>query len=187
LITEEDDVVLLLGSNADVSDTSVRQLVERIVTDVATRIGPETVSAGISESCKHPQELRHSFVDAGRALESATILRQKNAVVLFSELGILSILLRRSNSEELQEFSRKYLAPLIAYDEIHEGGLLKTLQAYIHNDFHPYEAARELAVHRKTVEYRLEKIEELCGVDLGKSDDRMNLQIAFRLYNLFGH
>ncbi|MBI4333545.1 MAG: helix-turn-helix domain-containing protein [Chloroflexi bacterium] len=44
--------------------------------------------------------------------------------------------------------------------------------------------ARDLFLHPNTVKYRLQKVEELCGVSLHSAEDLMNLQLALRLHDL---
>ena len=41
--------------------------------------------------------------------------------------------------------------------------------------------AKELFIHRNTLEYRLNRISELTGLDLGKFDDRLLLYVALQL------
>jgi DNA-binding PucR family transcriptional regulator len=40
-------------------------------------------------------------------------------------------------------------------------------------------------MHRSTLNYRLERIRELCGADLSDPHIRMNLQVALKLLRLF--
>ena len=42
-------------------------------------------------------------------------------------------------------------------------------------------AAAELGVHRQTLYYRLGRIEEVTGLDLGKGQDRLALHLALTL------
>ncbi len=116
--------------------------------------------------------------------EVATLLRKRGSVISFSDLGIFEILLRQGKPEELREFAGRYMAPLALYDQRHGGGLLRTLETYLRRNYSLNETAQELFLHANTVKYRLQKIEELSGVDLRNSEDLMNLQVAFRLHKL---
>ncbi len=46
-------------------------------------------------------------------------------------------------------------------------------------------AAKALHVHRATLYRRLERVEELTGLDLTKGDDRLYAHLSLRLQRLF--
>lgn len=47
--------------------------------------------------------------------------------------------------------------------------------------FSPGATAKALFIHRNTLEYRLNRISELTGLDLGNFDDRLLLYVALQL------
>lgn len=74
---------------------------------------------------------------------------------------------------------RQTLAPLQARD--HSGVLLRTLAAWFRHHSHPTATARALHIHRNTLEYRLQKIAGLTGLNLDETDDRLLLYVALQL------
>lgn len=94
--------------------------------------------------------------------------------VLFSEVG----------GSDLGRFVCETLGPLADYDEQRDGALLKTLQAYFDANCSQKEAAEAMPVHHKTLRYRLDKIEELMGLDLNRHPDRIRASIALELLHL---
>jgi DNA-binding PucR family transcriptional regulator len=65
-----------------------------------------------------------------------------------------------------------------------DGALLATLRAYFAADCSQKEAAQLIPVHHKTLRYRLDKIEELTGLDLTRHSERMRASIALDLLAL---
>ncbi|OCG26101.1 transcriptional regulator [Gilliamella sp. wkB108] len=61
------------------------------------------------------------------------------------------------------------------------GVLQKTLQTWFKNNVHSGNTAKELFIHRNTLEYRLNKIAGLTGLNLDKFDDRLLLYIGLQL------
>ncbi|OCG06711.1 transcriptional regulator [Gilliamella sp. wkB178] len=61
------------------------------------------------------------------------------------------------------------------------GVLQKTLQTWFKNNLHNGNASNELFIHRNTLEYRLNKITKLTGLNLDKFDDKLLLYIALQL------
>jgi DNA-binding PucR family transcriptional regulator len=56
--------------------------------------------------------------------------------------------------------------------------LLHTLEVFLECDGNSVRAAEKLIVHRHTLKYRLQRIEELCGVDLSDPLCKLNLRAA---------
>ena len=74
---------------------------------------------------------------------------------------------------------RQTLAPLRARDR--SGVLLRTLSAWFRHHSHPTATARALHIHRNTLDYRLQKVAELTGLNLDETDDRLLLYVALQL------
>lgn len=58
------------------------------------------------------------------------------------------------------------LGKLEAYDAAHHSSLLPTLRTFLLADAHLAHTSAELGVHRHTVRSRIEKIQQLCAIDL---------------------
>lgn len=79
---------------------------------------------------------------------------------------------------QANELSRP-LAKLKAMDN--NGLLRRTLISWFSHNVQPSATARALFIHRNTLEYRLNRISELTGLDLGNFDDRLLLYVALQL------
>jgi sugar diacid utilization regulator len=62
-----------------------------------------------------------------------------------------------------------------------EPALAATLSAYVDSAGDVKRTAASLSLHRSGLYYRLQRIEELTGLDLGEGDDRLLAQLAIRL------
>lgn len=72
--------------------------------------------------------------------------------------------------------------PLEKLKSMDSNGLLRrTLSAWFSNNVQPGATSRALFIHRNTLEYRLNRIAELTGLNLGHFDDRLLLYIALQL------
>ena len=184
VVASKENFTVLLGSEQRITEEAVRNLAQQIVSSVAEYLEPTTVSVGIGGTCQDLRDVGRSHNEAIRAHEVGSILHGRGFVMAFSDLGIFEVLLRQSKPEELREFSDRYIGSLALYDQRHGGGLVQTLETYVRRNFCLNETASDLYLHSNTVKYRLQKIEELCGVDLRNSEDLMNLQVALRLHRL---
>jgi carbohydrate diacid regulator len=74
---------------------------------------------------------------------------------------------------------REPLDRLVAGDRT--GQLRKTVQAWFAQDMQSGRTAVCLGVHRNTLDYRMRRIEKLCGLDLTRTEDRMRLYLALEI------
>ncbi|AHG21035.1 transcriptional regulator [Chania multitudinisentens RB-25] len=61
------------------------------------------------------------------------------------------------------------------------GLLLRTLKTWFLNNVQPTATAKALYIHRNTLEYRLNRISELTGLNLASFDDRLLLYVGLQL------
>jgi DNA-binding PucR family transcriptional regulator len=73
---------------------------------------------------------------------------------------------------------------LIEYDERHNSALVQTIDAYFNHHGNISQTAESLFVHRNTLLYRLERIQELTGHDLNQANMRLGLNLALKLWQL---
>jgi PucR family transcriptional regulator, purine catabolism regulatory protein len=72
------------------------------------------------------------------------------------------------------------LGELITYDEEHHSDLLSTLDAYLQNNGSKAATAGALFLQRRSVYYRLTRIEELLGRSIEPASHRVRLYLALR-------
>ena len=81
---------------------------------------------------------------------------------------------------ELANFVESELGDLIAYDAEHNSALLATLDAFLQANGNKASTADALYLQRRSVYYRLTRIEELLGRSLEPADHRVRLYLALR-------
>ncbi len=79
-----------------------------------------------------------------------------------------------------RRFAERVLGPVLDYDRRHRAGLLDTLAVFLGCEGSWRQAADRMHLHLNTVRYRIGRIEELTGRDLGRLDDRLDLYLAVR-------
>nr|WP_246852198.1 helix-turn-helix domain-containing protein [Patulibacter sp. SYSU D01012] len=110
------------------------------------------------------------------------------AVLGFEETGAYRLLLSAmsENPDELRRFYAETIEPLAAYDAQYETDLVGTVTAYLDADGSVAAAAQRLFTHRHTVRYRLERVRELCGLDVTSSDGRERLSLGLKAMRVLG-
>jgi purine catabolism regulator len=133
-------------------------------------------------------DARRSFHEARCALEALTFgvsslgrngVGRQN-VATYKDLGSFQLLLSLQDDEALRLFCDSILGP-IEMSEGHYGGeLMRSLEAFIEENGQWERAARRLYCHRHTLRYRIRRVEELTGRNLGSARDRIEFWLALR-------
>ncbi|WP_424766934.1 PucR family transcriptional regulator [Paenibacillus sp. sgz302251] len=129
-------------------------------------------------------EVPASFREAKRAAEVGRVCGITDDMVHYKDLGVYLLLYRLQGTEELEEFKRTYLEPLLNYDQKHQGSLLNTLRMYFQCNGNAKETAERLFLHYNTVNYRLERIRNELGLRLDDPETKLQLQLAVKLYEI---
>src|SRR5215211_2427051 len=130
------------------------------------------------------ESLRRGFHEARCALEATSLADGDSPeVVSYRDLGAFTLLLALQDEDALRSYSDSLLAPIEA-DGQYGSELLRSLEAYIEQNGQWERAAREPYCHRHTLRYRIRRVEELTGRDLGRAHDRIELWLALRAREL---
>lgn len=171
------------GANSSPGLARTRRQVEAIRQHGMRRLRG-TVTAGVGRMGRGASGLRKSFREAEQALSIGQRLLGGNRTTSYDELRVYRLLLPLVGSGEMRAFSDEVLGRLIEYDGKHSGELVRTLEAFFACDGNLQRAADTLYLHRNTLSYRLERIEEIAGVSLRDPDDRLCLQLALKIRDL---
>jgi sugar diacid utilization regulator len=127
---------------------------------------------------------------AGREAQLATNVGEAEgrSLLAFEETGAYRLLLPALSEDpgELERFYAETVAPLVAYDEQYETDLVATVEAYLEADGNVMPTAERLFTHRHTVRYRLERVRELCGLDIFSTEGREKLGLGLKAMRVLG-
>lgn len=87
-----------------------------------------------------------------------------------------------AHSGELSDF-RELVRPLEEYDREHNSDLIRTLTVFFAMNANSSEAAEKLFLHRNSMAYRLDRIQEITGLDLKDHRARLALQLGLLASN----
>jgi purine catabolism regulator len=150
---------------------------------------PLPVVAGIGRSPSSETTPYAAIREATRAADIAASMAGEGspAALHFARLGALRLIFHLADNPELRAFQRDVLGPLEASDAARRSEFVRTLEAFLRAGGNHMRAARDLNVHRNTLIYRLERIQELLGgADLEDPEIRLNLQLALKIRAALG-
>lgn len=133
-------------------------------------------SIGISDA----QYIKGIYNAVSQAKQSADFSRanHKNEVVHYNTLRIGQLFTHIDNSNILESFCHQYIGDTFNKTDAQTITLKATLQCYFDNLCSMRKTALALNIHRNTLFNRLEKIEQLSGMNLSNAQQRLSIQIA---------
>jgi sugar diacid utilization regulator len=188
-LAERDDrpgaevIVLLPGAD----DGLAARTADAISRELHTALPGHTFAIGRSRVASDPNDLHRA---ASEALLAANVAEgdAERPVLAFEETGAYRLLLSAMSEDpgELQRFYAETVEPLVAYDDQYETDLLQTVEAFLDADGNVAGTAQRLFTHRHTIRYRLERVRELTGLDVGSTDGREKLGLGLKAMRVLG-
>jgi DNA-binding PucR family transcriptional regulator len=174
--------VLVPNAEAD----SIRRSVDTVAAELGGGLTGFQTAVASSRTVSDPVDLHRA---AAEAVLTANVAEARGAETLtFEETGSYRLLLTAISEDpsELQRFFDETVAPLIDYDEQYETELVRTLETFLDEDANVARTAERLFTHRHTIRYRLERVKELTGLDVGSTDGRERLGLGLKAMRVLG-
>jgi purine catabolism regulator len=145
---------------------------------------PEIKRIGIGGLSGKPQTIEQSYRGACEAVAVAEALGWRDKIVEFSSLGMWHWLYRIPEAEIAGNEYYHKIENLVSIDERKGGELVKSLRVYLENGGNALKTARDLYVHRSTLNYRLKRLEGILKVDLSNPKERAETLLALNMFLL---
>ncbi|HEY4461466.1 MAG TPA: helix-turn-helix domain-containing protein [Streptosporangiaceae bacterium] len=155
---------------------------EALRAGIVARLGGSRCRMGVGDACPRPSGLARSMHEARLALRLQKTSAGAEQTSVFADLDVLRMLAAVDDLTDVEAFVGKWLGPLAAYDQRKHTELVKTLTQYLRHGGRYEATSRALSVHRSTLKYRLQRIRELTGLELGDPETHFSLQLATRAY-----
>lgn len=139
------------------------------------------LTLGVGEPAPGLAGLRMSLGQAQDALALGLRLFGPGGTHRHADLGLYRLLRHLQGQPDLETFYQQTLAPLVAYDREHGGELVATLEALLAAGGNVSRTAQALHLHRNSLIYRLDRIEQITGLNPTDPEDAFTLKLALLL------
>jgi sugar diacid utilization regulator len=179
------EVVVLVP---DPQEALARRTAEGVLRELEASLSGFVFAVGRSRVAPGADELARAAHEALLAANVAETEADERRVLAFEETGAYRLLLSAMSEspDELERFYAETLEPLVVYDEQYETDLVQTVESFLDCDGNVAQTAQRLYTHRHTVRYRLERVRELSGLDVGSSDGREKLSLGLKAMRVLG-
>jgi sugar diacid utilization regulator len=164
----------------------VDRAADAVLRELETGLSNFHLSVALSRPATDPVDLHRAGAEA--LLAANVAVAQGEQKLAFESTGAYRLLLPAMSEDpaELQRFHDETVAPLVAYDDQYETELVRTLESFLDADGNVAGTAAKLFTHRHTIRYRLERVRELTGLDVGSTDGRERLGLGLKAMRVLG-
>ncbi|MCW2985697.1 MAG: hypothetical protein JWR63_3267 [Conexibacter sp.] len=182
------EVVILVPGD---DETAAERVAESLLRELAASLPGHSFALGRSRLAGEPGDLTRAGNEAllaANVAEGDTSTDEGHRIMAFDDTGAYRLLLSAMSEDpaELQRFYAETIEPLVAYDEQYETDLVVTVEAFLDADGNVAGTAQRLFTHRHTIRYRLERVRELSGLDVGSTDGREKLSLGLKAMRVLG-
>jgi sugar diacid utilization regulator len=142
------------------------------------------VALGFSEELERLQDAHRAYAHAHAAVRVASRVPELAPVAGWDTLGPYRVLAKLARDADAGDLLHPGLARLFELQS--KESLVTTLECYLDHGCDVKLTAEVLVLHRASLYYRLQRIEELTGASLRSGADRLTLHLGLKLAWLLG-
>lgn len=181
LIGQHPESLILLITETQLQQHTVEKIIKDLLSYLKKQMKEATFLAGISSR-------NHNIADAKVALEEACaavrLSSREEPTILFSDLGMLGILINNENKLAIRKLIREQLGVLYEHIDCNKLDLIETLYHFLEQGGNLDQTAESLALSKSGLRYRLNKITTLLDCDLRNPQKQFQLMMALKAFKI---
>lgn len=178
------DLFILMLPSDSIQFHQGKQWLHVVRQSLRQKLHPLKLFSGISSTVTAARHYRSGLSEARRALEVAESMRPDKGMCDYSELGVLKLLTAVADQDLVTNFMQETLGRLFDSHRKKPALLLETLDAVLQENGNLIKAAERLAIHRNTLNQRLQRIELQSGQSLSDPQFRLNASVALLIWRM---
>jgi purine catabolism regulator len=161
---------------------ALKQLTDSVMQRIKHEYADARLTIGIGRPVNSLAEWRGSYQEA-IATQRIGLQWHIYQPLYFADLGVYRLLSLLLETPELRSFYRETLGEL-ADEKYSNDDFIDTLEAFFEEHGNLSQTAIKLHVHRNTLLYRMERIEQIGGFDLDNPETRLAVFLALKIRRL---
>lgn len=147
-----------------------KALLLKIKDIVQDRMDGLPVYMAIGDSCDNIERINVAYLEAWETIDIGKKLYNNDFALTYSDMAPYHLVKNFLTSTGNTKLYARIYEPLMKYDREKGGELIQTLETYLECNFSRTKTAEKLHLHRNSLNYRLQKIEELLEQDIDRLD-----------------
>ena len=176
----EDQLVVLINETAafdSCEDEAGREM--RFRRTVQSILQQFEISGGYSESFLSLQHFRTYYLQARTARAYACRSGKNCQLLSYARIAVPYLISALYAHVPPELVLHPAVAVLRQYDRDNNADLLHTLHCYLDHEQNTQKTAQALYIHRNSLMYRLDRIQQLTALDLSNPEERLRLNLSF--------
>ncbi|WP_209123643.1 PucR family transcriptional regulator [Alkalihalobacillus sp. BA299] len=168
------------------NDRQSRPMMIEKIHNVVTQLDRELecdIYCGISLLHEQLTDIDKAKDEAKLALRMREDICINDKIIIYEQMGLNKILLKLKNDKDVLHFFDVTLGELKFNDNENEE-LIQTLDIFLEENGNHSKTSERIYIHRRTLKYRLNKIESILNINLDDSDTRFLLYLLLKIRKL---
>lgn len=141
----------------------------------------ESIRISISSCISDFQNFDQLIHSVTKMMDIGKKVKPEESVYTHDQLGIYEILIHLTLEDAVQKYTDTVLFPLLQEEN---DDLLQTLVVYLDNNGNISKTSEKLFIHRRTLNYRINKIQEALNMDISNPDEGFILRFCLKIKEL---
>lgn len=159
-------------------DHTLEKVIAELVEEIIQQYPAIHYNIGVGRAYPKITLVKSSFRESSRCVQLLNKLGLINEVYYYENLGLYRLFFELEQQDILLNYVNQTLGVLIEYDKQNSTFLLDSLQVYLQQNCNIVQASSKLFIHRNTLKYRIDRIEEITHRSLSDSYTRLDFQNA---------
>jgi len=147
-----------------------KKLMLKIKETLRDRMDGVPICMASGDCCEDIERISSGYLEAWETIDIGKKLYNRDFALAYSDMASYLLVKRYLTSSGAKELYERIFEPLLQYDREKGGELVQTLEVYLECNFSRTKTAEKLHLHRNSLNYRLQKIEELLEQDIDHLD-----------------
>lgn len=174
-VTYSDAIVAIINTSRDEVENGSLEAEVRYVLDKAS------LKAGMSSPYGDLLDTRRYYRSASIALEKGSEQDPEDNMHLFDDFALPYMIEQCPGEFPADMVCTRGLERLVAHDDRTGSEYMKTLRMYLDNNMNVAKTARDLYIHRTSLQARIERVEMMLDADLSNPDERLRVSMSLRV------
>lgn len=166
--------------------TNVDEIARAIREELGEKMSGLAFCMGLGGYYTGIEQIKKSYAEAQLAIRLAKDSRDK-PYMLYRDAGIFKFLNKVADQSVMVDFYEETVGPLLRYDAENNTEFTETLRVFLEENENTTNTIQRLFIHRNTLQYRLHRIEEILQQSLKSAEEKINLQIAFKIQKFLSY
>ncbi|MGI6077207.1 MAG: PucR family transcriptional regulator [Fastidiosipilaceae bacterium] len=143
------------------------------------------IPIGISQPMNTPAECPVGYKEAIDALELGLDIYTSTKIFYYANVKFYKLLLHIDPAEGMMQFSDPLIVKLSDYDRENDAQLSKTFYYYLLYNRSLQQTAKTLFIHRNTVSFRINKVEQILDINLNNDSLCQRILLSMKIVFFF--